>query len=64
MLHKIKLITKGTTTQIFLDDKEVHGCVSASIDYEANAVPFVRLELASLDIEVEAEEAEVNENNL
>lgn len=54
-MHKVRFVTHGTETHVFLDDQEVHGCVKASFDYEVQALPVVRLELFATDVEVEAE---------
>ena len=59
MLHKVRFVSEGTRTRIFLDDQEVLGCVSASFDYEVNALPVVKLELNALNVEVEADTADV-----
>jgi len=59
MLHKVRFVSEGTRTRLFLDDQEVLGCVKASFDYEVNALPLVKLELNALNVEVEAESADV-----
>lgn len=56
-LHKVRFVTHGMETHVFLDDQEVLGCVKASFDYEVKALPVVRLELFATDVEVEAEQA-------
>lgn len=42
-LNKVRIVTEEGRTRIWLDDQEVKGCVSASVDYEVNAIPVVRL---------------------
>lgn len=59
MIHKIRIITQGTITKIFLDDQEVSGCIAADIEYRPHELPVVKLELKAQEIEVEAEQAEV-----
>ena len=59
MLHKVRFVSEGTRTRLFLDDQEVLGCVKASFDYEVNALPLVKLELNALNVEVEADTADV-----
>ena len=59
MLHKVRFVSEGTRTRLFLDDHEVLGCVKASFDYEVNALPVVKLELNALNVEVEADTADV-----
>lgn len=59
MLHKVRFVSEGTRTRLFIDDQEVLGCVKASFDYEVNALPVVKLELNALNVEVEAEVADV-----
>lgn len=59
MIHKIRLITEGTKTKIFLDDQELNGCIAANIDYTPFELPVVKLELTALEIEAEVEKAEV-----
>lgn len=58
-LHKVRFVMKGTETHVFLDDQEVHGCTSACFAYQIDAVPLVHLELTAMNVEVEAEQAEV-----
>lgn len=62
MLHNVRFVTKGTETHVFLDNLEVHGCIAANIDYQTKALPVVNLQLTAMNIEVEAEHAEVNKN--
>lgn len=59
MINKIRIITQGTSTKIFLDDQEVSGCIAANIEYRPYELPVVQLELTALEIEAEAEKAEV-----
>ena len=59
MINKIRIITQGTSTKIFLDDQEVNGCIAANIEYRPHELPVVKLELTALEIEAEAEQAEV-----
>lgn len=56
-LHKVRFVTHGTKTHVFLDDQEVHGCTSACFDYQIDALPIVHLELIATDVEAEAEQA-------
>lgn len=58
-LHKVRIVTEAARTRIWLDDQEVKGCVSASVDYGVDHVPCVRLELQALDIEEEIDEVPV-----
>lgn len=58
-LHKVRFVTHGTETHVFLDDQEVHGCTSACFAYQIDALPIVHLELIATDVEVEAECAAV-----
>lgn len=58
-LNKVRIVTEEERTRIWLDDQEVKGCVSASVDYEVNAIPVVRLELQALDIEEDIDVARV-----
>lgn len=54
-LHKVRFVTHGTETHVFLDDQEVKGCTAANFDYQIDAVPGVYLELIAADVEVEAD---------
>jgi len=56
-LHKVRFVTHGTETHVFLDDQEVHGCTSACFAYQIDALPIVHLELTAMNVEVEAEQA-------
>lgn len=56
-LHKVRFVTNGTKTHVFLDDQEVRGCTAANFDYQVDALPIVHLELIATDVEVEAEQA-------
>ena len=56
-LHRVRFVTHGTETHVFLDDQEVHGCTSACFAYQIDAPPFVHLELTAMNVEVEAEQA-------
>ena len=58
-LHKVRFVTRGTETHVFLDDQEVRGCTAANFDYQIDALPVVHLELTATDVEVEAETAAV-----
>ena len=57
--HKVRFVTHGTETHVFLDDQEVHGCTSACFAYQIDALPIVHLELITTDVDVEAEQAMV-----
>lgn len=59
MLHKIRFETHGTQTHVFLDDQEVHGCIKANFDYDIDCLPVVQLTLNAMNVEVEAEKAEI-----
>lgn len=54
-LHKVRFVTHGTETHVFLDDQEVRGCTAANFAYQIDALPLVHLELIATDVEVEAE---------
>lgn len=56
-LYKVRFVTHGTETHVFLDDQEVHGCISACFAYQIDALPLVHLELTAMNVEVEAEQA-------
>lgn len=56
-LHKVRFVTHGTETHVFLDDQEVKGCTSACFAYQIDALPIVHLELIAKDVDVEAEQA-------
>lgn len=58
-LHKVRFVTHGTETHVFLEDQEVRGCVAANFDYQIDALPVVKLELIATNVEVEAECAAV-----
>lgn len=58
-LHRVRFVTHGTETHVFLDDQEVKGCTAANFDYQIDALPVVKLELTATNVEVEAEQAEV-----
>ena len=58
-LHKVRFVTHGTETHVFLDDQEVHGCTSACFAYQIDAVPLVHLELTAMNVDVEAEQAAI-----
>jgi len=58
-LHKVRFVTHGTETHVFLDDQEVRGCIASNFDYQIDALPVVKLELLATDVEVEAERAVV-----
>lgn len=57
--HKVRFVTQGAETHVFLDDQEVKGCIAANFDYQIDALPVVKLELTATNVEVEAEQAEV-----
>ena len=54
-LHKVRLVTFGTQTRIYLDDQEVHGCVGANVQYEINCLPVVKLEIHATDVELDVD---------
>lgn len=58
-LHKVRFVTHGTETHVFLDDHEVHGCTSACFVYQIDAIPLVHLELTAMNVEIEAEQAAI-----
>lgn len=60
MLHKIRLETKTGKTHVFLDDREVHGCIKANFDYDINCIPVVKLTLHAFDVEVDADMADIH----
>ena len=59
MNQKIRLVTKGTQTRIWVDDKEIRGVVNATFAYEPNAIPLVYLIMNALDIEIEADDSKI-----
>lgn len=59
MFHKVNFKTKDGCTHIWIDDKEIQGCISASFSYEVNAVPVVKLEFFASEVEIETEDANV-----
>lgn len=59
MFHKVRFETRNGCTHVFLDDQEIHGCIKASFDYDVECVPVVQLTLSALNVEVEADFADV-----
>ena len=59
MLHKIRFETKDGSTRVFLDNQEVHGCIKANFDYDIECLPVVQLTLNAMEIEVEADSADI-----
>lgn len=55
MLHKIRFETKNGRTLIWLDDKQIEGCTSATFNYDINAFPVVQLELLASEVMVDTD---------
>lgn len=59
MLHKVRFETKNGRTLIWLDDKQIEGCTSATFSYDIKAFPVVHLELLATEVTVDADCADV-----
>ena len=60
MVQKIKITSKYAQTQVEIDGHEVHGIRSLWLYQDTHTdIPVLRLDISALDIEVEAEKANV-----
>lgn len=58
-LHKVRFVTEGTRTRIFLDDTEVRGCTEAVMSWQPEELPVVWMQIIPREIEVDLENANV-----
>lgn len=58
-MHKVRLVSKGTRTHIYLDDKEVECCVSADFEYRVDCVPVVKLAICVTEASIEMDHGDV-----
>lgn len=58
-MHKVRLVSKGTRTHIYLDDREVEGVVSADFEYRVDCKPVVKLSICVTEASIEMDHGDV-----
>lgn len=58
-LSKVRIVTNGSLTKIFIDEEEIRGCFHAELKWDVNERPVVDLDLWADEVEVEIDKADV-----
>lgn len=58
-LPTVRIEQEGTTTRVWLDGEELTGCTAAAVEFRVGHVPLVKLEIASLDVKIKTEDANI-----
>ena len=57
--HKIRIMTDGPCTEIYVDDVKLNTVTSIEIEYSPGAIPRLRLEMYAPDVKIDADTMEV-----